>query len=158
MPRAKAIKPEQFAEYVASVAAKADRSELSTTLGKLVAKRLEKQSIAAVAAQLRRYPSSFSGDTAGTLAAMDASTSYGDLAKRKRRSARRIGRAKAYTPTNRTDVSRIGTFRHYMIATIRRHNNTADAEREHATCDNPKFAKNRLDFNWAADNGFINWA
>lgn len=74
-----------------------------------------------------------------------------------RRRARRIGRNKAYMPTSKVDVSRLGTFRHYMIATIRKHHSTRAAELEHQGCTDPKFAKNRLDFNWAADNGFIEW-
>lgn len=76
----------------------------------------------------------------------------------KRRSARRIGRVKAYTPTTKPDYSRPGTFRHYMIKTIREHSNTLAANDAHSTCTEPSYAKNRLDFNWAADNGYINWA
>ena len=75
----------------------------------------------------------------------------------RRRRPRRVGVRKPYSKTTKLDFSRTGTFRHYMLALIRRHSNTWDANREHATCDNPKFAKNKLDFNWAADNGYINW-
>lgn len=74
-----------------------------------------------------------------------------------RRSARRIGRVRFYTPTSMPDVSRYGTFRKYMISTIRAHTDTRSANATHAQCDEPKFAKNKLDFNWAADNGFITW-
>ena len=156
MPRAKASKPkgDAFTTYVSAIAAKADPSELSTTLGKLVSARLRKRSVAEVARQLRREAGPRS-DTWGTEAALDASLARSVT---KRRRARRIGRAKPYTPTTKVDISRLGTFRHYMIQTIRKHSNTADAEREHNECDNPKFSKNRLDFNWAADNGFIIWA
>jgi hypothetical protein len=62
-----------------------------------------------------------------------------------------------YDSTTQPDVSRYGTFRRYMITTIRAHNDTRSANAAHALCDNPSFAKNKLDFNWAADNGYINW-
>jgi hypothetical protein len=45
-----------------------------------------------------------------------------------------------------------------MIATIRAHTNTRAANQCPCACDNPAFAKNRLDFNWAADNGYITFA
>jgi hypothetical protein len=73
----------------------------------------------------------------------------------KRRSARRLGKFQRYTPTSKPDYSRPGTFRTYMIATIRAHTDTHSANQAHALCDTPAFAKNRLDFNWAADNGYI---
>jgi len=74
-----------------------------------------------------------------------------------RRSPRRLGKVRFYTATAQPDVSRYGTFRRYMITTIRAHTDTRSANAAHAQCDNPAFAKNKLDFNWAADNGYINW-
>jgi hypothetical protein len=74
-----------------------------------------------------------------------------------RRSPRRLGKVRFYKATAMPDVSRYGTFRRYMISTIRAHNDTRSANAAHALCDDPKFAKNKLDFNWAADNGYITW-
>src|SRR6478752_5601698 len=54
----------------------------------------------------------------------------------RRASPRRIGRAKAYTPTTAYNNSRSGTFRHYMIELIRAHRDTASAEAAHAVCSN----------------------
>lgn len=76
------------------------------------------------------------------------------LAKPRRAPIRR-GRVKAYTPTAKVDISRLGTFRHYMLATIRAHSNTLAAEEAHASCDDPKFAGKKLDFGWAAAEGYI---
>jgi hypothetical protein len=72
-----------------------------------------------------------------------------------RKSPRRLGKFRSYTPTAKPDYSRPGTFRTYMISTIRAHTNTRAANEAHALCTEPAFAKNKLDFNWAADNGYI---
>lgn len=76
---------------------------------------------------------------------------------RPRSAPRRGGRAKVYIVQRRNDA-RYGTFRHYMLKVILVHNNTRDAEAEHAKCDNPKFANKSLDFAWAAKEGYIVFA
>jgi hypothetical protein len=75
-------------------------------------------------------------------------------ATRTRRS-RRVPRFQRYTPTGKRNDARFGTFRHYMIATILAHGDVNAASFAHGKCDNPKFAKNKLDFAWAATNGYI---
>ena len=74
-----------------------------------------------------------------------------------RAAPRRTGKTRRYSPTGKVDTSRVGTFRRYMLTTIRSFTNTAEANRANAACTVPKFAKNKLDFNWAADNGYITW-
>ncbi len=74
-----------------------------------------------------------------------------------RRRARRI-HFKAYSATGKRNDARPGTFRHYMINVIRGASNTSEAQRVHILCDNAKFAGNKLDFNWTADNGYITFS
>jgi hypothetical protein len=71
------------------------------------------------------------------------------------RRGRRVPRFQRYTPTGKRNDARFGTFRHYMIATILAHGDVNAASFAHGKCDNPKFAKNKLDFAWAATNGYI---
>lgn len=68
---------------------------------------------------------------------------------------RNSGRNRQYRSTGKPDISRVGTFRHYLIQTVRQHEWTRDAERAHANCENPKFAKNKLDIGWCAAEGYI---
>lgn len=48
------------------------------------------------------------------------------------------------------------SWRHHMITIICKNTNTAKAKAAHAKSG--KFSNNKLDFNWAAANGYINWA
>lgn len=135
-------KPNPFAAHVAKLSAKADRKALGKAVGALTKARLTKRT----APKPERID-----DPART----EARALVADIAKRQRRSPRRLGRYRAYTPTQKPDVSRLGTFRHYMLSVIRKHSDTNAANTEHSACDNPSWAKNKLDFNWAADNGYI---
>jgi hypothetical protein len=111
-----------------------------------------------------RRPQRTTQPTPDPIGAVNASVPWSESrvvtgSSRPRRASRprRLGRIKFYEATSKLDVSRSGTFRRYMISTIRAHTNTCDANRTHEECSNPQFAKNKLDFNWAADNGYIRW-
>lgn len=127
-----------FADAILSASAKARNEELRDALGELVKRRLRKPKKVLI----------------GYLNVATGEVRPVSQPKAQRRSPRRVA-FKRYTATQMTDTSRYGTFRRYMITTIRAHNDTLSANAEHAKCDNPKFAKNKLDFNWAADNGYI---
>jgi hypothetical protein len=105
----------------------------------------------------QRTPSVTASPFASAYSGGPGTTAPAAFGSKPRRSARRLGRIKFYEATSKLDVSRSGTFRRYMISTIRAHSNTRDANRAHDACTEPKFAKNKLDFNWAADNGYIRW-
>lgn len=128
--------------HVRRCAKTAPKAELAMALGALVKARLRKPVVDEVGK--RTFNITRITGVAGV-----------DRAKPQRRSARRRGRNQAYIPTSKVDVSRLGTFRHYMLKVIREHSHTWEAETAHAKCDNPKFAKNRLDFSWAAAEGYI---
>lgn len=132
-----ARKPDGFAKHVLGVAVKAPAKDLAAALGALVAARLRARMARSVA---------WTPPTPARATATPA---------QRRSGKRRLGKFQRYVATGKLDTSRYGTFRRYMISTIRAHTNTRDANTAHATCDNPSFAKNRLDFNWAADNGYI---
>lgn len=132
--------------FVRKTVKAAPRDDIEAALKALVAERLRKSS-----QRTQRIPAS---------TPQDPLLFFPQRAKplsSKRRSPRKLGRIRFYTPTDKVDVSRLGTWRHHMISVIRRHTNTRDAQLENTNHDNPKFASQRLDFNWAADNGFINW-
>lgn len=130
-------KVDPFTAHVAKAAKAHPAKAVAAALGKLIKARLTKP---------RPVPTQY-----GVVPVLGQ-------AKAVRRSPRRLGRFRAYTPTTKPDVSRYGTFRKYMISTIRAHTDTRAANNAHATCDNPAFAKNKLDFNWAADNGYITFS
>jgi hypothetical protein len=133
-------KTPNLAAHVAKAVASAPTGKLADALGALVAARLRK-------------PTRTTQPTPSALP-MQRPTPTPSTS---RRSPRRLGKVRFYDSTTQPDVSRYGTFRRYMITTIRAHNDTRSANAAHALCDNPSFAKNKLDFNWAADNGYINW-
>lgn len=68
----------------------------------------------------------------------------------------RKGAVRTYKATKKEDVSREGTFRRYMISTIRAHTDTETAKAAHAKSG--QYQKDKLNFNWAEQNGFIAWA
>lgn len=70
--------------------------------------------------------------------------------------SRKAGAARTYKATKKEDVSRDGTFRKYMISTIRAYTDTETAKAAHAKSG--QYAKDKLNFNWAEQNGFIAWA
>lgn len=145
-----------LAAHVKKVAKSADTKALADALGDLVLKRLHTKAIANINAKLGglSIPKGMTSEEAQRKLGVGTPE---PKAKVTRRSTRRRGRNQAYVPTSKPDISRLGTFRHYMLQTIRRHKCTWDAEAEHANCDNPKFAKNRLDFSWAASEGYIDF-
>jgi hypothetical protein len=63
------------------------------------------------------------------------------------------GADRAYKLGAAVDTSRPGTWRNYMLATIRAHKSTAEANAAHAKSG--KFSGNKLDFNWSAKQGYI---
>lgn len=150
MARAKTKVPDLGA-LVAKAAKSAPTDSLASAVGALVKARLRK-------AERRKADRSFAGqaggDRFGTPAAMDPS-GFGSKPQR-RAKPYRSGRVRAYTPTNKWNDARRGTFRHYMLATIMAHSDTASAERAHR--DSGAHVGKKLDFTWAANNGFINWA
>ncbi len=60
---------------------------------------------------------------------------------------------RAYSVGKKEDTSKAGTWRNYMLTTIRAHKNTADAKAAHAK--SKSFSSNKLDFNWANSQGYI---
>lgn len=127
--------------HVRRCAKAAPNKEIAEALGKLVKARLSKPKPRRLVAEYTSFD-----------LARDAIRT---APPKVRRSARRRGRNQSYRATGKPDISRLGTFRHYMLQVICRHESTWAAESEHALCDNPKFAKNRLDFSWAAAEGYI---
>lgn len=63
------------------------------------------------------------------------------------------GADRAYKVGPTVDTSRDGTWRNYMLATIRAHSSTSAANAAHAKSG--KFSGNKLDFNWSAKQGYI---
>jgi hypothetical protein len=63
------------------------------------------------------------------------------------------GQDRKYKNAGRKDESKDGTFRKYMLSTIMAHKSTADAKAAHAK--SKKFPSHKLDFNWAAQQGYI---
>lgn len=125
-------------EAVAAIAVAAPLDDLADALGELVKRRLCKP---------QPQPMSMSPSA--------AHQAYRQQRAAQRAKPRRVGKLQRYTVTGKWNDARFGTFRHYMIRTIIAHTDTRAADAAHATCDNPKFAKNKLDFRWAADNGYI---
>jgi hypothetical protein len=140
MPRANA---DAFEAAVRAASGKADAKAIAAALGKLVKAKLAS----------RQRPTQPSPAIPPRTFAPAAPTTTARNSLR-RRSVRR-GKNQRYAATGKVDISRLGTYRHYMLRVIREHDNTWAAEAAHAQCDNPKFAKNRLDFGWAAAEGFI---
>lgn len=139
-------KTDPFAARVAASAksaAKSSSKEIAGALGRLVSARLKTRQ-----RTTQQSPCDPFVPTPAQLAALLNM-------QRHRKAARRVGKMRRYTATTKPDYSRPGTFRTYMISTIRAHTDTQSANAAHALCDNPSFAKNKLDFNWAADNGYI---
>jgi hypothetical protein len=126
-----------FQTHVARAAKQADVKALRGALGALVKARLRKRQRrperppVPIAAQPKPRP--------------------------QRRSPRRLGRYRAYEVTTKTNYTRSGTWTHHMISVIQAHTDTRAATLANESCDDSKFAAKRLDFNWAADNGYINW-
>lgn len=143
MPRAKRSPEDEFRAVIGASYANVPVAELAEALGKLVKRRTAKPRTVSVGKDGRPKPY------------VGQSPSASGSAPRAK--PRRIGKTRRYIKTNKLDMSRVGTFRRYMISIIRAHTDTASANAYHATCDNPKFAKNKLDFNWAVDNGYITW-
>lgn len=135
MPR-KAQPKDSFEARVITASKLADTTALATTLGQLV--------VAKARRAVRR-----------TTAIPMPTTPMPSAPSKRRGKVRRLGKYQRYTATTKPDISRYGTFRKYVLTTIRAHTDTHSANQAHALCDNPAFAKNRLDFNWAADNGYI---
>lgn len=133
-------KAKSFADKVMAHAKASSTEELAKALGDVTLKRLHSKAVARLNRIVQRAPVPQRQETT-----------------QRRRSARRLGKYQRYEATSKVDISRHGTFRRYMISTIRAHTDTHSANEAHASCDNPSFAKNRLDFNWAADNGYINF-
>jgi hypothetical protein len=120
--------------------AKSSSEEIGVALGRLVSKRLQKRSEQTVrTAQVSEWR-------------------YDPIVPQRRRRTVRRGRNQPYRSTTKVDISRLGTFRRYMLSVIRRHNNTWDAMAEHEKCDNERWAKNKLDFAWAAAEGYIDFS
>jgi hypothetical protein len=63
------------------------------------------------------------------------------------------GVARKYTLAGRKDESKPGTFRTYMLSTIMGHKDTESAKAAHAKSG--KYPDHKLDFNWAAQQGYI---
>lgn len=129
-----------LAKAVRALAKKADIKALSVALEELLKAAPPKPKAAPA----------FVPDTSWKPAASDWKP-----ATRTRRSSRRVPRFQSYSPTGKRNDARFGTFRHYMIATILAHKTIGEAMFAHGKCDNPKFSKNKLDFNWAVTNGYI---
>lgn len=66
------------------------------------------------------------------------------------------GADRAYTKGSTVDTSRAGTWRNYMLATITGNSSMAAADATHAKSG--QFSGNKLDFGWAAKQGYIVWA
>lgn len=149
MPRVKQSPVDLFKATISAAYADVSQPDLSDALGKLLRRKLAKPRVLPTGPDGRppRYVEQLSPSGQAAVAAA--------MADERRRKARRVGKYRRYTTTTKVDHSRVGTFRRYMIATIRAHGNTALANAAHAVCDNPKFSKNKLDFNWAADSGYI---
>lgn len=138
--------------YVRREAKKADVNALSSLLGDIVLKRRHKKAIDAINARVR---DPFNRPAPATPSSVVSGATARAAARSVRRASRRSGRNVRYEVTTKWNDARRGTFRHYMLETIRRHTCSWDADADHAKCENPKFAKNRLDYSWAASNGYI---
>lgn len=148
MARAKTKTPD-LAALVAKAAKSAPCDAIASAVGKLVSKRLAKPKERSFAGQAGR------GDRDGTPAFMDPSTGAS------KRSHRRSGfakgsRARAYTKGKANDA-RPGTFRWTMLHVMHQHSDTRSAELAHADSDS-QYKNKKLDFTWAAANGYIIWA
>lgn len=63
------------------------------------------------------------------------------------------GADRSYVKGTRKDESKPDTFRRYMLTTILAHKSTAAAKAAHAKSG--KYPTHKLDFNWAAQQGYI---
>lgn len=61
--------------------------------------------------------------------------------------------SQTYKPGPKVDESRPGTFRRYMLSTILAHRDTDSAKAAHA--QSGQHQKDKLNFKWAHDNGYI---
>jgi hypothetical protein len=66
------------------------------------------------------------------------------------------GADRDYTKGKTAIAAKPDSWRHHMLTVITKHGNTAKAKAAHEKSG--KFAGNKLDFNWAAAQGYINWA
>lgn len=129
---------QQLQAQVRKLAKGADTKGLAKALGVLVKTRLAKAN--------KPKPIRSGADYAKATPA----TPRAPAARRTRR-----GRNQYYTVTGKRNATRSGTWTHYMINAILGYTSTWDAERFHATCENAKFRDKRLDFGWAAKEGYI---
>lgn len=149
---------------VKALVKQAPAKELAEALGDLVLKRLRDAKVRELDAVVRRCPAPTPTawpdpypDRPDRQAPAPMSPSRARSTPRAR-GGRRRGRIQNYEVTGKRNDARWGTWRHYMINMVLKHTSTLSAEIDHETnCDNPKFAKNRLDFGWCAANGFINF-
>jgi hypothetical protein len=63
------------------------------------------------------------------------------------------GNNRAYKLGTRKDESKPDTFRRYMLTTIMKHKDTDSAKAAHAASG--QYPTHKLDFNWAAQQGYI---
>lgn len=66
------------------------------------------------------------------------------------------GAERSYTVGKTEVTAKPESWRHHMLTTIRKYGDTAKAKAAHEKSG--KFSANKLDFNWAAAQGYINWA
>jgi len=66
------------------------------------------------------------------------------------------GADRGYTKGSTAITANPDSWRHHMLTVICKHTNTAKAKAAHEKSG--KFSGNKLDFNWAAAQGYINWA
>lgn len=63
------------------------------------------------------------------------------------------GAERTYKPGSKKNEAKPGTFRHYLLSSILAHKDTASAKAAHAK--GKHFRDRKLDFNWAASQGYI---
>ena len=66
------------------------------------------------------------------------------------------GAERDYTVGKTEVTAKPDSWRGYMLTLMRKHGNTAKAKAAHAKSG--KFSSNKLDFNWAAAQGYIVWS
>lgn len=66
------------------------------------------------------------------------------------------GANRAYTKGKTAINAKPGSWRHHMLTTMQKAKDTDSAKAAHAKSGN--FSANKLDFNWAASQGYIVWA
>jgi len=126
---------------------KANKPEAKLATG--LTSRIAPQS--AMAAAESRKPAKAAPAAAKAAAPAPAAKPAKAAAKLPRKAASRADRT--YKATDKPDTSKAGSFRTYMISTIRAHKTTEAAKAAHAKSG--QFAHERLNFNWAAQHGYI---